>query len=53
MYVCLYVCMYMCLLQAKPYLEKAMNLDPSNLGPVFVMAEILKAEKQFEKGVEL
>ncbi|XP_045172454.1 anaphase-promoting complex subunit 7-like [Mercenaria mercenaria] len=39
--------------KAKPYLEKAMKLDPSSLPPVYVMAEILKAEKQYEKGVEL
>ena len=40
-------------LQAKPYLEKAMKLDPSNLEPVYFLAEILGQEKQFDKGVEM
>jgi len=30
-----------------------MKLDPSSLQPVYVMADILKVEKQNEKGVEL
>lgn len=39
--------------KAKPYLEKAMKLDPSNLEPVYFLAEILGQEKQFDKGVEM
>ncbi|XP_052798853.1 anaphase-promoting complex subunit 7-like [Mya arenaria] len=39
--------------KAKPYLEKAMKLDPSNLLPVYVMADILKQEKKFDNGVDL
>ncbi|XP_052265985.1 anaphase-promoting complex subunit 7-like isoform X1 [Dreissena polymorpha] len=41
------------LAKAKPYLEKAMKLDPTHLNPVYVMADILKQEKQYDKGVEL
>jgi len=41
------------LLQAKPYLEKAMKMDPSSLQPVYVMADILKQEKKYDKGIEL
>ena len=40
-------------LQAKPYLEKAMKMDASNLEPVYVLAEILGQEKQFDKGIEM
>ena len=39
--------------QAKPYLEKAMKLDPSNLEPVYVLTEILGQEKQYDKGIEM
>lgn len=39
--------------KAKPYLEKAMKLDASNLEPVYVLTEILGQEKQFDKGIEM
>lgn len=39
--------------QAKPYLEKAMKLDPSYLEPVYVMAEILLRDHQYDKGTEM
>ncbi|CAG2198602.1 unnamed protein product [Mytilus edulis] len=38
---------------AKPYLEKAMKLDPSYLEPVYVMAEILLRDHQYDKGTEI
>ncbi|XP_076107530.1 anaphase-promoting complex subunit 7-like [Mytilus galloprovincialis] len=39
--------------KAKPYLEKAMKLDPSYLEPVYVMAEILLRDHQYDKGTEM
>ena len=39
--------------QAKPYLEKAIKLDPTYLDAVYIMAEIYAKEHQFEKGIEL
>ena len=44
---------FMYFFQAKPYLEKAMKLDPSNLEPVYVLTEILGQEKQYDKGIEM
>lgn len=40
-------------LQAKPYLEKAMKLDPSFLEAVYIMVEILGQEQQYDKGIEM
>lgn len=39
--------------KAKPYLEKAMKMDPNFLEPVYIMADILSKERQYEKGIEL
>ncbi|KAL4223795.1 Anaphase promoting complex subunit 7 [Mactra antiquata] len=39
--------------KAKPYLEKAMKLDPTSLEPVYVMADVLMEEKMYDKGIEL
>ncbi|KAJ8311986.1 hypothetical protein KUTeg_009359 [Tegillarca granosa] len=40
-------------MKAKPYLEKAMKMDPNFLEPVYIMAEILAKEHQYVKGIEL
>ncbi|XP_067683037.1 anaphase-promoting complex subunit 7-like [Haliotis asinina] len=39
--------------KAKPYLEKAMKMDPSSLDPVYNMCEILAQEQQHDRGIEL
>lgn len=39
--------------QAKPYLEKAMKLDPSFLEAVYIMVEILGQEQQYDRGIEM
>ncbi|XP_060074596.1 anaphase-promoting complex subunit 7-like [Ylistrum balloti] len=39
--------------KAKPYLEKAMKMDPNFLEPVYIMADILTREHQYDKGIEL
>lgn len=39
--------------KAKPYLEKAMKLDPSFLEAVYIMVEILGQEQQYDKGIEI
>ncbi|KAL3857415.1 hypothetical protein ACJMK2_012089 [Sinanodonta woodiana] len=39
--------------KAKTYLERAMSFDPTYLEPVYLMAEILATERQFEKGIDL
>ncbi|KAL5016106.1 hypothetical protein ScPMuIL_005695 [Solemya velum] len=39
--------------KAKTNLEKAMKLDSSYLEPVYIMAELLAEEHQYEKGIEL
>lgn len=39
--------------KAKPYLEKAMKLDPSYLDAVYIMADILSQEQDYERSIAL
>lgn len=39
--------------QAKPYLEKAMKLDPTYLDAVYIMADIYAQEHDHERGITL
>lgn len=39
--------------KAKPFLEKALKLDPSHLEAVYVMADIHTQQEAWEKGIEL
>ena len=48
-----YVFNYILDLQAKTYSEKAIKLDPNYLEPVYIMADILGHQQQYDKGIEL
>ena len=39
--------------QAKPYLEKAMKLDPTYLDAVYIMADICAQEHDHDRGITL
>ncbi|KAK7494010.1 hypothetical protein BaRGS_00014668 [Batillaria attramentaria] len=39
--------------KAKPYLEKAMKLDPSYMEAVYIMADILSGEQEYDRSIAL
>nr|KAG5704654.1 hypothetical protein BaRGS_025296 [Batillaria attramentaria] len=42
-----------CAQKAKPYLEKAMKLDPSYMEAVYIMADILSGEQEYDRSIAL
>ena len=39
--------------QAKTYLERAVKMDGGHLDTVYLLADILLQQQQFDKGIEL
>lgn len=39
--------------QAKPYLEKALKMDPFYLEAVYIMCDILSQEQDYDRGIAL